>query len=587
MELLHAVTFLAAAVVAVPVFKRLGLGAVLGYLAAGVAIGPCGLALIDEVESTMHFGELGVVFLMFLVGLELQPARLWKLRAQVFEFGGLQVLASAAVFAPIAWLLGLPPASAVVVGVALSLSSTAFVLQILGERRELGSAHGHAAFGILLFQDVAASPLLAVLPLLGAARADAAEHGAGQQVLLAVGVIAGLVLAGRYLLGPLFRLVAATRIRELSIVLALLIVLSTAALVEHVGLSMALGAFLAGVLLADSPYRHELEADIEPFKGLLLGLFFVAVGMSADLGIVVARPLQVAGLVVGLVALKAAVLYALGRRVFGLSPRGALDLGIALSQGGEFAYVVCSVAVAAGVFARPLADLLVIVVTLSMVTTPLLFLLRDRLLAGGAEEARAPDEIDEENPVIIAGFGRVGQIVARVLRMARIRFTALEVNPTHIDFVRRFGSKIYYGDAARPDLLHAARADKARLLVVAVDDTEAALHIVQAARRGFPHLRIVARSRNRQHNHALIAAGADRVLRETYGTSLELAQFALEELDLAGSDARAIVGTFREWDERLLEEQFAIRDDEQALIAISKKSAEELERLFETDARVR
>ncbi len=586
MELAQATIFLAAAVLAVPLFKRLGLGAVLGYLAAGVAIGPAGFAFIHEVESTLHFAELGVVFLMFLVGLELQPARLWKLRAQVFEYGGLQVLVTTLLLAPIAWLLGLTPVAAIVAGIALSLSSTAFALQVLGERHALATPFGHAAFGILLFQDVAASPLLAVLPALGTAHA-AADAGADPwvQVVLAVGVIVGLVIAGRYLLGPLFRLVTGTRVRELSAALALLIVLATAALVEQVGLSMALGAFLAGVLLADSPYRHELEADIDPFKGLLLGLFFVAVGMSARLEIVAADPLPIAGLVIALVAIKLGVLFGLGRAVFKLSPRGALDLGISLSQGGEFAFVVCTAAVAAGVFDRATADLVIIVVTLSMVTTPLLFLLRDRLSRGTAADAGAYDTIDEENGVIIAGFGRFGQIVARVLRTARVQFTALEINPTQIDFVRRFGSKIFYGDAARLDLLHAAGASKARLLVVAVDDAEAALKIVRQARHQFPQLRILARSRNRQHTHALIAAGADRVMRETFLSSLALAEQALEELNIPGGDARDMTTAFREYDERLLAEQFAFRDDEQAMIAHSKKAAEELERLFERDAR--
>lgn len=583
MELREAVLFLTAAVVVVPIFKRAGLGAVLGYLAAGVAIGPSGFGLIHEVESTLHFAELGVVFLMFLVGLELQPSRLWKLRAQVFQYGGLQVGVTALVFAPIAWLCGLPPAAAAVVGVALALSSTAFGLQILAERRELTTAHGQAAFGILLFQDIAASPLLAVLPLLGAARSAEAGASPWTPVLVAVGTLAAIVLAGRFLLAPLFRLVMASRVRELSAALALLIVLSTAGVVAHVGLSAALGAFLAGVLLADSPYRHELEADIDPFKGLLLGLFFVAVGMSADLGIVAAHPLAVAGLTAGMVALKAGVLYGLGRMVFRLHPRGAVTLGLSLSQGGEFAFVVGSVAVAAGVFARDVAGMLVIIVTLSMVTTPLLFLAVDRLTRSKDTGERPFDAIDEENPVIVAGAGRFGQILTRALRMTRIPFTVLEVDPAHIDFLRKFGSKVFYGDAARVDLLHAARAAQARLLAVAVDDPEAALQIVKNARHHFPHLRILARARNRQHVHALRTAGADWIVRETFGSSLELAQRALEELD--HPNAREVVETFRAWDERLLAEQYAMRDDEKAMIAAARKWNEELERLFETDAK--
>ncbi len=582
MELAQVTIFLAAAVVAVPLFKRLGLGAVLGYLAAGVAIGPSGLGFIDNVDQTMHFAELGVVFLMFLVGLELQPARLWKLRAQVFEFGGLQVLLTTLLLAPIGLALGLTPVAAVVAGVALSLSSTAFVLQILAERRALASPAGQAAFGILLFQDVAASPLLAVLPALGSTGAAPADTSPWVAVATALGAIVGVVLAGRYLLGPLFKVIAGTRIRELSAALALLVVLTTAILMEEVGLSMALGAFLAGVLLADSSYRHELEADIEPFKGLLLGLFFVAVGMSAKLDLVADHPLAIAGLVIGLVALKALVLGLLGRTLFKLNNRSALDLGISLSQGGEFAFVVCTAALAAGVFDDALCDMIVIVVTLSMVTTPLLFLLRDRL---GKETTQTQpyDTIDEAHGVIIAGMGRFGQIVARVLRMANVGFTALEISPTQIDFLRRFGNKIFYGDAARLDLLHAAGAAEARLLVVAVDDTEAAINIVRQARHQFPELRILARSRNRQHTHALLAAGADRVMRETFLSSLEMAQYALDELNLP--DARETVAAFREWDERVLSEQFAFRDDEQAMIAHAKRSAEELQRLFETDAR--
>jgi len=583
MELRDAVLFLTAAVVVVPIFKRAGLGAVLGYLAAGVAVGPSGFGLIHEVESTLHFAELGVVFLMFLVGLELQPSRLWKLRAQVFQFGGLQVALTGVVIAPVAWLCGLTPAASLVVGVALALSSTAFGLQILAERRELPAPHGQAAFGILLFQDIAASPLLAVLPLLGVARAAESGAGSWQPLLVAVATLAALPLASRILLRPLFRVVMASRVRELSAALALLIVLATAGVVEHVGLSMALGAFLAGVLLADSPYRHELEADIDPFKGLLLGLFFVAVGMSADLSVIAAHPLLVAVLVVGMVALKTGVLYGLGRLFFKLPPRGALTLGVALSQGGEFAFVVGTVAVGAGVFTQDVADMLVIVVTLSMVTTPLLFLLGDRLFKETAQDARPFDAIDEENPVLIAGVGRFGQILARICSMARIPFTALEVDPAHIDFLRKFGSKVFYGDAARVDLLHAARAGHARLVAVAVDDPEAALQIVRTVKHHFPHLRILARARNRQQVHALRAAGADWLVRETFGSSLELAQRMLEELDHPA--AREIVQAFREWDERILAEQYAMRDDEKAMIAAARKWNEELERLFEGDAK--
>ncbi|MEZ4454088.1 MAG: monovalent cation:proton antiporter-2 (CPA2) family protein [Nannocystaceae bacterium] len=370
MQLAQSAVFLAAAVVAVPIFKRLGLGSVLGYLAAGAAIGPSGLALIDEVEDTLHVAEFGVVLLLFLIGLELQPRRLWQLRVAVFGSGGAQVLGTTLVIAPIAWLLGLPPVAAVVVGFALSLSSTAFVLQVLGERRELTAPHGRAAFGILLFQDLAAIPALAAIPLLTTSGAGAEAAGDPLVSLaIAAGVILGLVVAGRLLLRPLFRYVLSVRSPELSSAWALLVVIGTALLMHQVHLSEALGAFLAGVLLADSEYRHELEANIEPFKGLLLGLFFVAVGMSADLGLIATRPLPILGLTLGLVAIKAAVLLVVGR-IFRLPGDARPLLAIALSQGGEFAFVLFGVAGAAGLLPQATRDLLVVGVTLSMVTTP-------------------------------------------------------------------------------------------------------------------------------------------------------------------------------------------------------------------------
>lgn len=588
-QLTQSAVFLAAAVVAVPIFKRLGLGSVLGYLAAGAAIGPSGLALIDEVEDTLHVAEFGVVLLLFLIGLELQPRRLWQLRAAVFGSGGAQVLGTTLVIAPIAWLLGLPPVAAVVVGFALSLSSTAFVLQVLGERRELTAPHGRAAFGILLFQDLAAIPALAAIPLLTTSGAGAEAAGDPLVSLaIAAGVILGLVVAGRLLLRPVFRYVLSVRSPELSSAWALLVVIGTALIMHQVHLSEALGAFLAGVLLADSEYRHELEANIEPFKGLLLGLFFVAVGMSADLGLIATRPLPILGLTLGLVAIKAAVLLVVGR-LFRLPGDARPLLAIALSQGGEFAFVLFGVAGAAGLLPQATRDLLVVAVTLSMVTTPLLFTARDWLARrrGAQGDGRAFDTIDEESPVIIAGFGRFGQIVARVLRMVKIPFTALEVDTSQIDFVRRFGNKLYYGDASRVDLLRAARADKARLLVVAIDDVDASLRTIETAHHYFPHLRILARVRNRDHAFKAMARGAHGVFRESFLSSVAAARASLEELGMPSTDAHQAARTFREHDERLLQEQYAIRDDQPALIAQAKKFAEDLERIFEADMRRR
>lgn len=574
---------LAAAVVAVLVFQRLGLGTVLGYLAAGIVIGPAGLGLIGHVEQILPLAEFGVVLLLFLIGLELEPERLWKLRGTVFGLGSAQVALSAFAIGVPVLLLGADPKTALIAGLGLSLSSTAFVLQLLAEKNELATPHGRAAFGILLFQDLAAIPMLALIPLLGTH--EEAPHGpAHVRVALLVGAVALVVIAGRYVVRPIFRLVASTRSRELSTATALLVVVATALLMESVELSMALGAFLAGMLLAGSEYRHELEADIEPFKGLLLGLFFIAVGMQADLHLVAEMPLAVIGAIAALVAIKFAVVWGVGR-VFKKREISCICLAVALSQGGEFAFVLFAVAAAAGAIDGRTAGFLALVVTGSMATTPILFALRDRWLARrvGREGARDFDAIEPQGPVIIAGFGRFGQIVSRVLRSQRIHFTALEASPAQVDFVRRFGNRIYYGDASRPDLLRAAGAANARAFVLAIDHPEDSVRTAQTVRQHFPELPIVARARNRDHALALRALGIETVIRETYGSSLEAAEATLASLGLDLGDAREATRRFREHDERLLEEQFELRGNPEALIASSRKAAEELERLFEQD----
>lgn len=576
--------FLAAAVVAVTLFRRLGLGSVLGYLVAGALIGPSGLGLVREVHETLHFAEFGVVLLLFVIGLELEPGRLWKMRHAVFGLGSAQVVVTALLVGAAAVALGASPAAAVPIGVGLAMSSTALATQLLGEKNELGTAHGRAAFGILLFQDVAAIPALALIPLLGTSAAPS-SRGPLLQVALVVGVIAALVVAGRLLLRPAFRVVADAHSHELSTASALLVVIATSMVMHAVGLSMALGAFIAGVLLADSEYRHELEANIEPFKGLFLGLFFMAVGMSANLRVLTARPLTAVGLAVGLVAIKALALAALGRAAK-LAPRGRASLGVGLSQGGEFAFVIFAVAETAGVVRRETVELLVVVVTLSMVLTPVLFQLRDaafrRLDAGGAP--RAFDAIDDDGSrVIIAGFGRFGQVVARVLRIKRVPFTALDASPTHVDFVRRYGNKIHYGDASRVDLLRAAGAERAAVYVLAIDDFEASMRALKAVQEHFPHLRVVARARNRQHAYALLGAGVQTVIRETFAGSLDAARATLEELGVTPADARATVKKFGRYDEKMVREVYVHRDDEKALIESTKKYAAELERIFAQD----
>lgn len=580
--------FLAATVIAVPLFRRFRLSAVLAYLASGMLIGPFGLRLVKDVDSILHFAEFGVVLLLFVIGLELQPSRLVALRKVVFGLGAAQVVASTAVLAGLGLLAGLPVPAAVVAGFGLSLSSTPMVLQLLGERRQLASQHGRAAFGILLFQDLAVLPALALLPLFGVAAVAGAEEG-GLNPLLAMGAVAVIVVAGRYALKPLLRIVADTRIPDVFTAAALLLVIATALLVDAAGLSMALGAFIAGVLLADSEYRHELEADLEPFKGLLLGLFFIAVGMSVNLGLVAEAPLTVVGLTLGLIAAKGAVLWVLGR--LGPKPLAAQarPLALVMLAGGEFAFVLFPIAVTAGLLGRDTAELLVLAVTLSMLLSPLVLIVDDRwpsrLLAGRA--APAWDEITpaEDHRVVIAGFGRVGQIVARILRARGIPFTALEASQTQVDFVRRFGNRIFYGDASRPELLRAAQLEKAEALVIAVDDQDAAVRIAEFARLHYPDVKVFARARNRQHAFRLMEAGVPWVIRETFVSSLEMAEQVLEWLGDDPGAARRSVALFRAHDEMTLAEQFAVHGDEDKFLATSKASAVQLEGLFEADRR--
>jgi monovalent cation:proton antiporter-2 (CPA2) family protein len=581
----HAAIFLAAAVLAVPLFKRFGLGSVLGYLAAGAVIGPSGLGWVQEVGHTMHFAELGVVFLLFIIGLELEPARLWRMRGDVFGVGAMQVALSALVIAGAAVALGLSVRAAAVVGVSLAMSSTAFATQILSEKHEIATPHGRTAFGILLFQDLVAVPVLAIVPLLGQ---GATQEGLPKsRYLVAMAVIVGVVLVGRFLLRPALAFVARARSHDVSVAAALLVVLATAIVMERVGLSMALGAFLSGVLLADSEFRHELEANIEPFKGLLLGLFFIAVGMSANLRLVVQEPLVVIGIALSLVAAKTGVLLLIGR-TRKLDGAGSAGLAVSISQGGEFAFVIFGVAVTSGVLPEHTVERLVVAVTLSMALTPLLFTLRDKVQARirrGAPK-REFDTIQEEgSQVIIAGFGRFGQIVGRILRLRRIAFTALDSNAEHIDFVRKFGNKIYYGDASRIDLLRAAKAESARVFVLAIDDFEASMRTLHVVQQNFPHLRIVARARNRQHAYALLGAGVTDVIRENFAGSIEAAQTTLEALGFTAPDARATVKRFSEYDDQMVRKMYVHRDDEKVLIESAKKYAAELERIFETDER--
>jgi glutathione-regulated potassium-efflux system protein KefB len=578
------VMYLVAAVVAVSLSRRWGLGAVLGYLAAGALIGPYVLNLAPDIEATSQLSEFGVILLLFVIGLELSPQRLWLMRRAVFGAGLAQVVLSGLLIGAAAMGFGLGWRSALIVGLALALSSTAIGLQILAEHKQLNRPHGRLAFAILLFQDLAAIPILALIPLLGE-HVTTTASGDLVAVLRIIGVLAAVAVGGRYLLRPVFRIVASTQIAEVFTATALLVVLGTAWIMEIAGIQMSLGAFVAGVLLADSEFRHEIESQIEPFKGLLLGLFFVSVGVSLDLNLVREQPLQIVAIVAILLALKSAVLLAIGgiKRKFDLAE--TLRLAAVLAGGGEFAFVVLNLEQKRALLDTAQKDLLTVAVTLSMALTPLAVIAVGRWLAqrkSGPE--REFDEIVDEHPrVIIAGYGRVGQIVARILRAQRVPFTALESSAEQVDFSRRFGSMIYFGDPSRPELLRAARADQAEVFVLATDDPEANLRTARVVRRLYPHLKIVARARNRQHAFRLMDLNVNDVVRETLLSSLEMSRMVLEDLGLDPAVAAERVEKFRAHDEELLKSQYLVYDDDAALMQGAREAFDDLQRLFEAD----
>ena len=577
-----AAVLLAAAVIAVPISRRLGLGAVLGFLAAGTVIGPQGLGLVAGVDGLLHFAEFGIVLLLFVIGLELQPSRLWTMRNAMFGLGAAQVAITGGLLALIGRFLGLTVEAAAVVGLALSLSSTAFALQILAERNQLATRHGRATFGILLFQDLAAIPLIALIPALSGEPTGPMDSTGWLAGLETLGVLIAVGIGGRLLLRYAFRLVALSRVKEVFTAAALLTVIATALLMSEMGLSAGLGAFLAGVLLADSEYRHELEADLEPFKGLLLGLFFMAVGMNLNVGMILAEPATLAALVAILVVVKALILYAIGRSA-GLEPACARQAALTVSQGGEFAFVVFAAATAAAVLTQEQADRLVAVVTLSMVTTPLLLAAAGRLPRRGEQRPDLEPPPGEENQVIIAGFGRFGQIIGRILRAKRIGFTALDASAENVDFVGSYGNKIYYGDASRLDLLTAAKADRAVVFVLAIDDVEASVRTAETVLKHFPHLKIFARARNRNHAYRLMELGITVTWRETLLSSIDMASAVLKGLGLPDFEAEKAVATFRAQDERRLQATFGRHKDDAWVRAMAKQAAEELRELLAED----
>ncbi|MEJ1128459.1 glutathione-regulated potassium-efflux system protein KefC [Variovorax sp. CCNWLW225] len=574
--------YLSAAVLVVPLSKALGLGSIIGYLVAGIAIGPWGLGLVSSVEDVLHFAEFGVVLMLFLVGLELEPKRLWNLRRPIFGWGAAQVLSCAAVLFAAGWAAGAEWRVALVAALGLALSSTAIALQVFGERNLLKTPSGQAGFSILLFQDVAAIPILALLPLLaGATAAEQSLSGLDRTLegLKIVGVIAGIILGGRLALRPLLRWIARSDTPEIFTAAALLLVVAIAALMQFVGLSMALGAFLAGVLLAESEYRRELETDIEPFKGLLLGLFFIAVGMSINFGVLIASPWLMAALVVGFMAIKLVVIYALAKAM-GLAYQERPVFTLLLAQGGEFAFVVFQAA-GPDVLPPEITSLLIGAVALSMLLSPLLLVLLDKFVLprysrnNGAQLEEISEQQDAK--VLICGFGRYGQIVGRMLMSQGLRVTVLDHDADTVEGLRQFGFRVFYGDATRLDLLRTAGAGTAKAIVVAVDDIEQSLNIVDLVREHFPQARIIARARNVTHLFQLRDRGVTDVEREVFESSLRSARTTLEALGWPAHEARETAMRFRRRNILLSDEIYPHYKDRAKLIAANKAGRQQFE----------
>jgi len=598
-----ALIYLAAAVLAVPLAQRIGLGSVLGYLIAGVAIGPFGLGLVgEEGQDVLHFAEFGVVMMLFLIGLELDPAVLWRLRTPILGLGGLQVGVTTIAISALAIGFGFTLREGLALGMILALSSTAIVLQTLEERSLTKTSAGESSFAVLLFQDIAVIFILALLPLLASGdvgrHGGTGDHGAGHagswveglpawaQTLAVLGAVASIIAGGRYIVQPAFRYVARTGLREVFVAAALLLIVGIALLMTRVGLSPALGTFVAGVVLANSEYRHELESDIEPFKGLLLGLFFIAVGGSIDFALIAEAPGSMAALVIGLLVLKFAVLFALGR-VFGLGVDQRLLFALALAQGGEFAFVLFSFSVQNDILGAEVAGRLIAAVALTMAATPVIISVFQRFLQpriGTKErEDRAYDDMDEDAPVIIAGYGRFGQIVARLLETQKIPMTVLEYDSDQIDLLRKFGRHAFYGDASRYDLLEAAGAAEARLLVLAIERPEKALEIVHTVRRHFPKLEIVARARGRTDAYDLLDAGVDHVFRETFGSAVDAGTRALECLGYRRHRAHRMAQAFVRHDEQFLREVAATRHEASDFFSMIRERRNEVERTLLAD----
>jgi len=599
--LLQALIYLAAAIIFVPIAKRLGLGSVLGYLLAGIVIGPFIMGFIgEEGEDIMHFAEFGVVVMLFLVGLELEPELLWRMRIPILGLGGLQVLITTIVFGGLSMGMGFPWNEALAIGMTLSLSSTAIVLQTLNEKGLMRTAAGQSSFSVLLFQDIAVIPILAVLPLLvvshGAHGGGEEAHGSASliaefpawlQTIAVLVAVAGVILAGRYLVQPLFRIVARTRLRELFTAFALLLVVGTAELMTLVGMSPALGTFLAGVVLANSEYKHALESDLEPFKGLLLGLFFMAVGASIDFQLIAQQPGVIAGIVVCIMLIKALILFILGR-VFKLGLDQNVLFALALSQAGEFAFVLLSFIRQENILSTETSAILMAVVAITMALTPLLMLLNEQLLQpriGTKEKAdsREADTIEARNPVIIAGFGRFGSIVGRFLRANGIKPTILDVDSDRVDLLRKMGFTVYYGDATRFDLLESAGAAEAKVIIIALESSEKNIELVEIVKKHFPNLHIMVRAFDYNDTYELMDEGIFHIYRDTLDTSLRVGVDALKLLGRRAYQVERFAKKFLQHDYQAQKSLASVRDDQKEYINTVRQRVEELETFMKTD----
>ena len=591
--LLLALVYLTAGVISVPIAQRLGLGSVLGYLIAGVLIGPFALHLVGDQTHVMHFAEFGVVIMLFLIGLEVRPSLLWQMRGVFFGLGSAQVIVTGLVLAAAGIALGLDWRSATALGFILSLSSTAIVLQTFQEKGLSHTAAGTAAFGILLFQDVSTIPMFAALPLLAVGShqaSDAATHGliaafpAWAQALAVLAAVMLVIGAGRYLTRPVFRFIADTHSREIFTASALLLVIAVALLMEAVGLSAALGAFLAGVVLADSEFRRELEGDIEPFRGLLLGLFFISIGAGMNLGLIAAQPFLLAGLVIGLMAIKIIVIYIVAR-LFRVERRAAVLTATALAQGGEFAFVLLGIASMSGIITATISELATVTVASSMALTPLTLIAYNRWCSRGLSSLPEPEnEAFQDRPdAIVAGFGRFGQIAARLLIVNGFKISTLDSSAEQVELIRRFGRRVYYGDATRLDLLRASGAADAKLLIIAIDDRDQAEKLVEIATQYFPNLRILARAYDRRHAYRLLDKGAHVVERETFEAGLTLGAEALKTLGFKDFQAARAARLFRRHDENVFQELAGVWSDEERFIVASKETSERMNELLAAD----